>query len=136
MLTTSVYAGYAHNPPGIEFMGKKTWTPGKNLQKFIATSFGIPPREQQQMVQAISDAVADVGPQVRQAMLQHPGFEDVGKRMLLAWSEGVQGLRDQRVYAVGNWAAGEAFEGFSAPKKIKTQATKIGRSQLLGRRGP
>jgi len=35
MLTTSVYAGYQHNPPGIEFMGKKTWTPGQNLKVYI-----------------------------------------------------------------------------------------------------
>jgi serine/threonine-protein kinase HipA len=26
--TTSVYAGYQHNPPGIGQMGKKTWLPG------------------------------------------------------------------------------------------------------------
>jgi serine/threonine-protein kinase HipA len=134
VLTTSVYAGFQHNPPAIEFMGKKTWMPGKNLQKFIAITFGIQPREQQQMVQAISDAVADVGPQVRQAMAQHPGFNDIGKRMLLAWAEGVEGLRNQRVYAVGDWAAGEAFEGFSAPRKQKTDNTKIGRSPLLGGR--
>jgi serine/threonine-protein kinase HipA len=134
MLTTSVYAGYQHNPPGIEFMGKKTWAPGKNLQKFIAATFGIAPREQQQLVQAISDAVADVGVQVRQAMLQHPGFEDVGKRMLMAWSEGVQGLRDQRVYAVGDWAAGDAFDGFSPPPKQKPESAKVGRSPLLGKR--
>nr|WP_315240624.1 type II toxin-antitoxin system HipA family toxin [uncultured Albidiferax sp.] len=134
MLTTSVYAGYQHNPPGIEFMGKKTWTPGKNLQKFIAATFGIPPKEQQHMVQAISDAVADVGPLVRQAMLQHPGFADIGKRMLLAWAEGVQGLRDQRVYAVGDWAAGAAWEDFSPPPKLKTDSPKIGRSPLLGKR--
>jgi serine/threonine-protein kinase HipA len=127
MLTTSVYAGFAHNPPGIEFMGKKTWAPGKNLQKFIATTFGIQPKEQQHLVQAISDAVADVGPLVRKAMVQHPGFEDIGKRMLLAWSEGVQGLRDQRVYAVGEWAAGDAFEGFSAPPKLESSTIKIGR---------
>ena len=134
VLTTSVYAGFQHNPPAIEFMGKKTWLPGKNLQKFIAITFGIQPKEQQQMVQAISDAVADVGPQVRQAMAQHPGFDDIGKRMLLAWAEGVEGLRDQRVYAVGDWAAGEAFEGFSAPPKQKTDNAKIGRSPLLGGR--
>ncbi|MBA4263382.1 MAG: type II toxin-antitoxin system HipA family toxin, partial [Comamonadaceae bacterium] len=97
MLTTSVYAGFQHNPPGIEFMGKKTWAPGKNLQQFIAATFGIQPKEQQHMVQAISDAVADVGPLVRRSMAQHPGFEDIGKRMLMAWAEGVQGLRDQRV---------------------------------------
>ena len=134
MLTTSVYAGYQHNPPGIEFMGKKTWTPGKNLQKFIAATLGIQPKEQQHIVQAISDAVADVGPLVRQAMQQHPAFADVGKRMLLAWADGVQGLRDQRVYAVGDWAAGAAFEGFLLLPKQKLEATKIGRSPLLGKR--
>jgi serine/threonine-protein kinase HipA len=134
MLTTCVYAGFAHNPPGIEFMGKKTWVPGKNLQKFIAATFGIPPKEQQHLVQAISDAVADVGPLVRQAMIQHPGFKEIGKRMLLAWAEGVQGLRDQRVYAVGDWVAGDAFEGFSPPPKQKSNAPKIGQSPLLGKR--
>ncbi|WP_089961904.1 type II toxin-antitoxin system HipA family toxin [Limnohabitans sp. 2KL-3] len=134
MLTTSVYAGFQHNPPGIGFMGKKTWLPGKNLQKFIAANFGIQPKEQQHMVQAISDAVADVGREVRQAMAEHPGFEDIGKRMLLAWTEGVQGLRDQRVYAVGDWVAGEAFEGFSAPPKLAAETNKIGRSPLLGER--
>ena len=134
MLTTSVYAGFQHNPPGIGFMGKKTWAPGKNLLKFIAATFGIQPKEQQHMVQAISDAVADVGPQVRQAMAQHPAFEDVGKRMLMAWAEGVQGLRDQRVYAVGDWIAGAAFEGFCAPLKQTSDDTRIGRSPLLGKR--
>lgn len=131
MLTTCAYASFQHNPPAIEFMGKKTWTPGKNLQKFIAGTFGIEPREQTRIVEAISDAVSEVGPLVRQAMKDHGGFEDVGKRMLNAWAEGVQGLRDQRVYAVGEWAAGEAF---SAPPRLKTKAAKIGRSPLLGQR--
>jgi serine/threonine-protein kinase HipA len=136
MLTTSVYAGYQHNPPGIEFMGKKTWTPGKNLQRFVATVFGIAPKEQAQMVEAISDAVADVGSQVREAMTAHPGFADIGKRMLLAWSEGVQGLREKRVYAVGEWKASAAFDDFSPPPKLSSPGSKdkIGRSPLLGKR--
>jgi serine/threonine-protein kinase HipA len=122
MLTTSVYDGFVHNPPGIEFMGKKTWRPGKQLQKFIAVTFGIPLKEQQHMVQAISDAVADVGREVRHAMSAHPGFEDIGQRMLLAWSEGIQGLRDERVYAVGDWVAGDAFVGL-------TPSTKMGNAE-------
>jgi serine/threonine-protein kinase HipA len=134
MLTTSVYAGFQHNPPGIEFMGKKTWMPGKNLQKFMAATFGIGPKEQAQMVEAISDAVADVGAQVREAMATHAGFTDVGKRMLMAWSEGVIGLRDKRVYAAGDWNPGSAFDGFSAPPKLKASASKLGRSPLLGKR--
>ena len=134
MLTTCVYAGYQHNPPGIEFMGKKTWTPGKNLQRFIAATFGIPPREQTQLVEAISDAVSNVGPQVREAMKTHPGFSDIGKRMLMAWAEGVSGLRDERVYAVGEWEPGKAFTNFSAPPKLKSPKVKVGRSPLLGKR--
>ena len=134
MLTTSVYAGFQHSPPGIAFMGKKTWAPGKNLQKFIASTFGIQPKEQQRMVEAISGAVADVSPLVRQAMAQHPAFEDIGKRMLMAWAEGVRGLRDQRVYALGDWQAGEAFDGLSPPIKQNAEIAKIGRSPLLGKR--
>jgi len=134
MLTTSVYAGFQHHPPGIEFMGKKTWAPGKNLQKFIAATFGIQPKEQTQMVDAISDAVAEVGPLVRQAMAEHAGFADLGKRMLMAWSEGVHGLRDKRVYAMGDWQAGAAFTGLSDPPKLNTPKSKIGRSPLLGKR--
>ncbi|KQV52888.1 hypothetical protein ASC95_08825 [Pelomonas sp. Root1217] len=134
LLTTKVYAGFQHNPPGIEFMGKKTWTPGKNLQRFIAANFGIQPKEQLQIVEAISDAVAGVGPLVRQAMADHPAFNDIGKRMLMAWAEGVEGLREPRSYAVGEWKSGAAFEGFSAPPKLGTNASKIGRSPLLGKR--
>jgi serine/threonine-protein kinase HipA len=134
MLTTSVYAGFQHNPPAIEFMGKKTWMPGKNLQKFIAANFGIQPKEQQDIVETISDAVVDVGPLVRQAMAQHAGFEDIGKRMLMAWAEGVQGLRDPRVYAMGTWDSGKAFEGFTAPAKLRDHPAKMGRSPLLGKR--
>lgn len=132
MLTTSAYPAYARNPPAIHFMGKKTWAPGKNLQAFITATFNIQPKEQQQMVEAISDAVSAVAPMVRQAMHQHPGFVDVGKRMLLAWSEGVQGLRDRRMYAVGEWEPGQAFENFSPPADQKFEVPKIGRSPLLG----
>ncbi len=105
MLTTNVYEGLQHNPPAIGFMGKKTWTPGKTLQTFMTSQLGIQPREQLQMVEVVSDAVADVAPLVRRAMVDHAGFKDIGKRMLEAWLQGVQGLRDQRVYAMGDWAA-------------------------------
>lgn len=105
MLTTCAYASFQHQPPGIEFMGKKTWTPGKNLQKFIAAVFGIQPKEQQRMVEAVSDAAADVLPLVHRAIREHPAFKEVGQRMVLAWAEGVQGLRSQRVYALGGSSA-------------------------------
>jgi serine/threonine-protein kinase HipA len=133
-LTTSVYAGYQHNSPGIGFLGKKTWTPGKNLMKFIAGTFGIPAREQSIILESISDSVAETVPLVREKMAEHPGFRDIGKRMLLAWQEGVTGLRDRRVYAAGDWPANKAFEGISGPPKLETPRSAVGRSPSLGDR--
>lgn len=134
MLTTSVYPGYQHNPPGIGFMGKKTWTPGRNLQKFIAVMFGIPVQEQKQMVEALGQAVSEVAPVIRTAMTQHPGFMDIGKRMLLVWQEGIAGLRDRRVYSLGDGSLGEAFAGLSEPPKLESTKSVLGKSELLGKR--
>lgn len=134
MITTAAYPNYAKNPPGIAFMGKKTWTPGKHLQTFIAATFGLPAREQAAIVDQIGAAMMDVGPQVRAAMNEHPGFVDIGKRMLLAWQEGLAGLRDKRTYTMGNVDLGEALTGFSEPKSVKQARQVIGRSDLLGKR--
>jgi serine/threonine-protein kinase HipA len=129
--TTSVYAGYRDNPPGISFMGKKTWLPGKTLAKFITANFGIPDREQKQMVERISDAAADTAPAVREKMNDLAGFKDTGKRMLAAWSEGVNHLRDARMYSLNPWKSSEAFEGISDPPKLENPSTVVGRSELL-----
>jgi serine/threonine-protein kinase HipA len=133
-LTTSVYAGYQQNPPGISFLGKKTWTPGKNLMKFVTSTFGIPAREQALILESISDSVAETVPMVREKMAEHPGFRDIGKRMLLAWQEGITGLRDHRVYAVGDWPANRVFEGISDPPKLEMPRSVVGRSPLLSDR--
>lgn len=133
-LTTSVYPGYSLNPPAIGFAGKKTWAPGKNLQKFITSCFGLSIRQQSLIVERISDAVADVAPAVREAMATHPEFVDIGKRMLLAWSEGVTGLHGNKAFVVNDWVGGTAFEGLSAPAKQKEIKSVIGRSELLGKR--
>lgn len=135
MLTTSVYAGYQNSPPGIAFMGKKTWAPGKTLQRFVAATFGIASKEQVRIIEAIGDAVSVTAIQVRDAMAAHPGFVDIGKRMLIAWHEGVSGLRNPRTYAMGDWRPGEALTGFSEPPKMKNpKKIVVGRSGLLGKR--
>jgi hypothetical protein len=35
--------------------------------------------------------------------------------MLLAWNEGITGLRGKRVYSLQEWNPSSAFEGFSDP---------------------
>jgi hypothetical protein len=42
---------------------------------------------------------------VREKMSELPQFREIGKRMLLAWQEGVTNLRDRRVYFAGDWPA-------------------------------
>ena len=132
--TTSVYSGYQHNPPGISFMGRKTWLPGKTLGTFITSSFGIPLREQKQLVERISDAVADVAPAVCELMTRLPNFKDTGKRMLATWSEGVDVLRGTRMYALSPWKSRQVFEGISDPLKLASPRRVIGRSELLADR--
>ncbi|MDQ3511724.1 MAG: type II toxin-antitoxin system HipA family toxin [Pseudomonadota bacterium] len=134
MVTTAAYPDHARNPPGISFMGRKTWEPGKSLQTFITATFGLPVRDQAEIVDQIATAMAEVGPQVREAMVEHPAFAEIGKRMLLTWQEGIAGLRDKRIYALGEAALGEAFTGFPDPKPTNPERQVIGRSDLLGRR--
>ena len=131
-LTTSVYAGYQHNPPGISFLGKKTWAPGKTLSRFIATTFGIAPKAQSVMLESICDAMAEVVPEIRARMEDLPAFRETGKRMLLAWKDGVDGLRSQKVYALGELPASATFEEISAPAKLPKTRAVIGWSPLLG----
>jgi hypothetical protein len=60
-------------------MGKKTWTPGKTLPRFIAGTFGIPLRDQALLVEAIGDAVTEVVPLVQEKMAEQADFRDIGK---------------------------------------------------------
>jgi serine/threonine-protein kinase HipA len=131
VITTTAYAGYQHNPPGIGFMGRKTWAPGKYLSKFIAATFGISIKAQSEIVDAISDAISDTAPQVRAAMDQYEEFKEIGARMLLTWNEGVTGLREKRVYSLPGWTPGAAFDGFSDPPKLDYPKNEVGRSEGL-----
>lgn len=131
MITTAAYPDYVVNPPAISFMGRKTWNPGKTLQTFITSTFGLAAREQIEIVDQIGSAMTQVGPLVREATAEHPGFSDIGKRMLSAWSEGISSLRDRRVYSLAAADLGDAFTGFSDPEPAVTKRKVIGRSDLL-----
>ncbi len=100
MITTAAYADYARNPPGISLMGRKTWNPGKSLQTFITATFGVPVRDQAEIVEQIGTAMNQVGPRIREAILELPAFAEIGGRMLLSWQEGLSALRDKRCYAM------------------------------------
>jgi serine/threonine-protein kinase HipA len=85
-------------------------------------------------VEAISDSIADAVPLVQEKMTEHAEFRGVGKRMLLAWQEGVHGLREKQVYASGEWPGDRALEGISDAPKLATPSTATGRSPLMADR--
>ncbi len=134
VLTTTVYAGYHNNPPGISFMGRKTWTPGKTLSTFIAGTFGITVKAQVEIVEAISDAISDTGPLVRTAMEQYSDFNEIGARMLHTWNEGVCALRDARMYSLSAWKPGKSFEDLPSLSKLESAKSVLGKSEALASR--
>lgn len=73
-------------------------------------------------------------PAVRELMKGLAGFQETGKRMLTAGSEGVSVLRDSRKYGLSVWKSSTAFGAISAPPKLKNPRPVIGRSELLSHR--
>ena len=134
MITTIAYPDYANNPPAISFLGRKTWNPGRTLKDFITSTFGLPPREQAGIIEQIGEAMTETGPQIRAAMKKHREFSEIGKRMLLAWQDGLASLRSKRAYAMGDAVLWKAFTGLSDPKPAKSARKVTGRSELLGKR--
>ncbi|MBA0448385.1 MULTISPECIES: type II toxin-antitoxin system HipA family toxin [Stenotrophomonas] len=130
MLTTAAYGQYAKNPPGISLGGRKTWDPGRTLQQSIVSVFGVPARDQTLIVEQIGQAISEVAPAVREAVNEHPGFREIGKRMLLAWQDGLGMLRNKRTYNLGELDLGESFRGLSDPEPVNSQRAVIGRSEL------
>lgn len=98
---------------------------------FITATFGLPPRDQIEIVDRIATAMSEVGPQVREVMTTHAKFRQIGKRMLMSWQDGLAGLRDKRIYAMGVAELGEAFIGFSQPQSATPKRDVLGRSDLL-----
>ena len=67
-------------------------------------------------------------------MSTHAGFHDIGKRMLIAWRQGIDGLHDRRVYSLPAPDLSTAFDGISDPSPVKAERVVVGRSDLLGGR--
>lgn len=132
MITTAAYADYQYNPPGISLAGRKTWDPGKSLSTFLTSVFGIPLRDQRQLIERIGDSMSEVGPMIRAEMEKHPGFQDVGKRMLQAWSEGISSLTHKKAYAMPAASLGDSFEGFSDAPRVKASRPARRGSGMLG----
>lgn len=94
----------------------------------------MPLCDQINLIGQIADAMFDIAPLVRDAMSTHADFQQIGKRMLLAWRQGIGGLYDRRVYSLPVSRLSTAFDAISDPAPVKPERVVVGRSDLLQRR--
>lgn len=132
IVTTQAYPRFAANPPGLSIEGRKTWAPGKSLERFFNTRLGIAPRRYAEMVERLCESAVTVGQEVIEAAKNEPCWHDVAKQMVHAWNDGMGSLRDPGK-GIRLAAAIEAA-GFSGPQPPDKTRSMIGRSPLLASR--
>jgi serine/threonine-protein kinase HipA len=136
IVTTEAYPRFANNPPALSVDGRKTWAPGKTLERFFNTRLGIPPRQYREMVDTLCDSAVDTGKDVVEAAKNDTRWHWIAKQMLHAWNEGMASLRSPKPQ-VALRALTPVIEaaGFSDADKADNGREVIGRSELLGGRG-
>ena len=132
IVTTEAYARFANNPPGLSIDGRKTWAPGKTLERFFNTRLGIPPKQYREMVEALCDSAVSTGKDIVEAARNETRWHWTAKQMLHAWNEGMGSLRSAKPQ-VAFKALTPVIEaaGFSDADQAGNAKAIIGRSELL-----
>lgn len=132
IVTTQAYPRYAGNPPGLPVEGRKSWMPGKSLERFFNARLGIAPRLYAEMVERLCDSAVTVGKEVIEAARNEPQWRGIAKQMVHAWNDGMESLRNGK-RAVDRHGLAAAIEaaGFSDPTPPESGRKAIGRSELL-----
>lgn len=132
IVTTQAYPRFASNPPGLSIDGRKTWAPGKTLERFFNARLGIAPKKYHEMVEQLCDSAVAVAQEIIEAAKNEPQWRWIAKQMLHAWNEGMASLRSTK-QAVRFKSLSSAIKaaGFSDPEPADTSKQVIGRSELL-----
>jgi serine/threonine-protein kinase HipA len=131
MLTITAYADYAQNSPGLTLAGRRTWRPGKSLEIFLQERCGVRPAQTYARAARICAAMTAVAPEVLAATDRHPAFREVGKRMLLAWNDGMQSLKLEKSWQLPDLTDFLSSSRLSEPERMRVPRNVIGRSNLL-----
>ncbi|EGF31517.1 hypothetical protein IMCC9480_3813 [Oxalobacteraceae bacterium IMCC9480] len=135
MLTIRAYDRYARNPPGMYIDGRKSWTPGKTLWRFLQQHLGIDPARQRELVGIVCEAVTEVFPALLQHIRDRPGFAPVGAAMIREWDEGMQRFSDRVTVAVPDLTGIALREGIArALPAAPIASERLGESPLLASR--
>jgi serine/threonine-protein kinase HipA len=94
MLTILAYDSYAQNPPGMFVGGRKDWTPGKALTRYLAQVLQQDAPRQRELIERVCTAVAAAFPELLRHAKHTQGFIPVAERMAYQWAAGLQRLSD------------------------------------------
>jgi serine/threonine-protein kinase HipA len=134
IVTTQAYPRFASNPPGLSIDGRKTWAPGKTLERFFNTRLGVPPRHYADMVERLCESAVTVGHEIIEAAKNESQWNGIAKQMLHAWNEGMASLRSpKRAELFSGLTSAINAAGFSEPEAPVTSREIIGRSELLAK---
>lgn len=132
LVTTTAYADYRHNPPGMPIEGRSTWYPRKALERFLQVRCGVMPADTRERVERIGQAMVEVAPRLVEAAKQYPHFAPIAGTILGSWNEGLETLRIQKSWFVPT--LDQLITEADLPEPERPPTGKIGRSELLGRR--
>jgi len=135
LVTTQAYPRYAANPPGLSIEGRRTWMPGKSLERFFNARLGIAPRHYVKMIERLCESATEVAQEIIAAAKNETRWRGISKQMLYAWNEGMKTLRGpaSKTGHVQTLDAVIAQSDFSAPLPAETSREMLGRSELLAK---
>lgn len=119
VFTTAVYDDARFNNFSLSIAGSKSWSPGKRLTAFAQQRCGVSAKALAALVSETAQALIDTLPDLVRLIRGYPHFETIGKRMLGAWRDAMDGLLREK--SPGNRIArlieDERFSDPPRPKK-------------------
>jgi serine/threonine-protein kinase HipA len=86
LVTTAVYL--PNDSLALTLNGTTEWPSAKELRRFGETRMTGSPAKVRQILERISDALADTGAELERHLQERPEFAEIGRSMLRMWEEG------------------------------------------------
>lgn len=87
LVTTSVYL--PKDSMALTLNGTTNWPSARELQRLGETRLGRTPARVREILERVADAMTTTWGEIKIYMKGHPEFDDIGKRMIQQWEQGV-----------------------------------------------
>ena len=76
--------------------GSKRWPPAKALTAFARSHCHLTDQRARQLMADTAQGIRQAATEVRLYLQQHPAFQEIGKRMLAQWQQGMDLSMDEQ----------------------------------------